>query len=347
MNVEKETIGKTKEGAEVEQYTLANDKGMRVTLITYGAILTSVEVPDRDGRIENVTLYVDTLDDYLAGHPLFGAVVGRYANRIAGAKFTLDGREVRVTPNAGGNHIHGGRLGFDKLVWLAQPVRGDGFVGAQLRHTSPDGHEGYPGELAVAVTYTLDNDNRLTMDYKAQTDKPTHLNLTNHAYWNLAGADAGNILDHLLVLNADAYLPSDEQLIPLGEVKPVRNTPMDFTQPHTIGERIDQVGKGYDHCYVLNKTEGQPLALAAKVVEPLSGRVMEVYTSQPGVQLYTANHLGPKYSRRGKPYENHNGFCLETQHYPNSPNEPAFPSTVLRPGETFHEVTIHKFSVQK
>lgn len=347
MNVEKEVIGKTEDGVDVEQYTLTNDHGMRVTLITYGAILTSVEVPDRDGRLENVTLYVDSLDDYLAGHPLFGAVVGRFANRIAGAKFMLDGREVHVTPNAGGNHIHGGRESFDKLVWRAEPVRGDGFVGARLRHTSPDGHEGYPGELAVVVTYTLDNDNQLKIDYTAQTDKPTHLNLTNHAYWNLAGADSGNILDHVLVLNADRYLPSDDRLIPLGELKPVRGTPMDFTEPHTLGERIDQVGKGYDHCYVLNKTEGQRVSLAAKVVEPVSGRVMEVFTSQPGVQLYTANHLGAKHSRQGKPYEKHNGFCLETQHYPNSPNEPEFPSTVLRPGETFHEVTIHKFSVEE
>jgi aldose 1-epimerase len=274
-------------------------------------------------------------------------VAGRYANRIAGAKFTLGGREYPLVANVGDNHLHGGKKGFDKYVWQAHEVHGDGFAGVQLTHISPDGDQGYPGTLTATVTYTLNHNNELKMEYVARTDKPTPLNLTNHAYWNLAGAGSGDVLGHLMMLNADYYLPTGEGLIPTGEIKSLKGTPMDFTQPKTIGSRIDQVPLGYDHCYVINKREEAEVALAARVVEPASGRVMEVYTSQPGVQFYTANNLSDKFKAGGKPYGKYHGFCLETQHFPDSPNRPYFPSTILRPGETFHQVTIHRFAVEK
>jgi aldose 1-epimerase len=336
------------DGRKVELYTLTNRHGMEVQVITYGATLVSVKVPDRAGNVAAVTLYLDTFDEYLRGHPLFGSVVGRYANRIAGAKYTLDGAEVRLTPNAGAHHIHGGRNGFQKLVWDASPAQRDDAVGVALTLTSSDGEEGYPGKLAVRVVYELNNDNALTMDYTATTDKPTVVNLTNHAYWNLAGAGSGDVLAHLLMLNADRYLPADEQKIPTGEIRSVQGTPMDFTQPHPIGSRIEQVeGANYDHCYALNKRPDEPMSLAARVVEPVSGRVMEVFTTKPGVQLYTAKGLSDRFRAAGKPYGPYHGFCLETQHFPDSPNRANFPSPVLRPGEVYHHVTVHKFSVQK
>jgi aldose 1-epimerase len=316
--------------------------------MTYGATPISVKTPDRGGKLANVTLYLDTFDDYLRGHPLFGSVVGRYANRIAGARFTVDGSEVRLTANAGAHHIHGGRNGFHKQVWSASPVRRDGTVGVALSLTSPDGEDGYPGTLQVKVVYELNNDNALKMEYTATTDKPTVVNLTNHAYWNLAGAGSGDVLGHVLTLNADRYLPADEQKIPTGEIRGVQGTAMDFTEPHTIGSRIDQVeGSNYDHCYALNKRPDESLSLAARVVEPVSGRVMEVCTTKPGVQLYTAKGLNDRLRGGGKPYGPYHGFCLETQHFPDSPNRANFPSPVLRPGEVYHHVTIHKFSVQK
>ena len=347
VTVEKSTFGRMPDGARVDLYTLANAAGMEVRVMTYGATLVSVKVPDRGGKLDNVTLYLDTLDDYLRGHPLFGSVVGRYANRIAGAKFTLDGVEYPITPNAGKNHIHGGRSGFHKLVWKARPLRDADGAGVELSHTSPDGHEGYPGKLDVTVTYKLSPDNQLTMEYVARTDKPTVVNLTNHAYWNLAGAGSGDVLGHVLMLNADRYLPADDKKIPTGEVAAVKGTVMDFTGPKTVGSRIKQVEQeNYDHCYVLNKKAGQRLSLCARVVEPKSGRVMEVFTTQPGVQLYTARWLGSRLSGGGKPYGPYHGLCLETQHYPNAPNQPEFPSTVLRPGQTYRQVTVHKFSLR-
>jgi aldose 1-epimerase len=273
--------------------------------------------------------------------------VGRYANRIEGAKFTIDGKTYELARNNGPNHIHGGRNGFHKLLWDAEPVRESDRVGVELSLTSRDGDEGYPGKLDIKVSYLLTNDNELKMVYEARTDKPTHVNLTNHAYWNLAGAGSGDVLGHELMLNADHYLPANERKIPTGELKGVKGGPMDFTKPMTVGSRIAQVRGGYDHCYVLNKKEAGELSLCARVVEPKSGRVMEVWTTEPGVQIYTANGLSDRLSGGGKPYGRYHGLCLECQHYPDSPNKPKFPSTLLRPGETYTQTTTHKFSVQK
>jgi len=347
MSVEKAPFGKTPEGIEVEQYTLTNENGLKVKIITYGAMITSVETPDRDGKFANVTLFRDSLEDYLSGHPYFGCAVGRYANRIAKGKFTLDGVEYTLATNNDENHLHGGDKGFDKHVWKAESFEGEDHVGVTFSLVSPDGDEGYPGELSATVTYILANDDTLKMKYTATSDKPTVVNLTNHAYWNLAGAGSGDVLDHELTLNADRFLPVDDGLIPLGSLDPVKDTPMDSTTPMTIGARIEQVEGGYDHCYVLNKKEGEDLSLAAKVVEPKSGRVMEIYTTQPAVQLYTGNFLDGTITAGGVAYEKHYALCLETQHYPDSPNQESFPSTVLRPGETYEQMTVHKFSVQQ
>jgi aldose 1-epimerase len=330
--------------------------------MTYGATLLTLSAPDRRGKIEPVTLHLDTLADYVKGHPLFGSVVGRYANRIANARFAIDDVEYKLTANADPHHIHGGRGpdAFHEAVWSAEPVRGAAAVGVRLTHVSPDGAAGFPGTVRASVTYTLaTGDNRLVMAYEATTDKPTHVNLTNHAYWNLAGAGSGDVLGHVLRVNAKRYLVADEKKIPTGEVREVRGTPMDFTEPKPVGSRIEQVeGQNYDHCYVLDKDgvgagkegldkEGPGrLSLAARVSEPTSGRVMEVYTTQPGVQVYTAKGLTDKFRGGGKPYGPYHGLCLETQHYPDAPNQPTFPSTLLRPGQTLREVTEHRFGVE-
>ena len=346
LKIDKQAYGKMPDGAVVDQYTLATGAGLTVKLITYGAMITAVETPDRHGTLSNITLHRDTLEDYLAGHPLFGCVVGRYANRIAGARFTIDGVEYRLAANSGSNHIHGGRTGFHKYVWKAEPVQNEDLVGVKLSHTSPDGDEGYPGELAVTVTYSVNGHQELKMDYTATTTKPTHVNLTNHAYWNLAGAGSGDVLGHEVVLNADKYLPPDQNLIPVGPPQGVQGTPLDFTSLRTIGQRIDQTSRGYDHCYVVKKQPGDRLQWAVRVHDPTSGREMEVFTTQPGVQLYTANGLKMKDKSGKLRYGNHAGLCLETQHYPDSPNRPDFPSTLLRPGETYRETTVYKFSVR-
>ena len=347
MNVTQQPFGQTADGKAVDLYTLDNGRGMRVRIMTYGAILTAVEAPDRAGKSANVTLYLDTLKDYLAGHPMFGAVVGRYANRIGGARFTLDGVEYPLAANSGKNCIHGGKRGFDKAVWKAEPVAGGGFVGLKLSHISPDGDEGFPGALAATVTYTLTSANELKMEYTARADKPTVVSLTNHAYWNLAGAGAGDVLGHRLMIAAGEYLPADDTLIPTGEYKSVEGTPLDFRKPETVGARIGRLTAtgGYDHGYVLSKEGPSQLRLAARVSEPASGRVMEVWTTYPGVQLYTANKLNLKAG--DKAYGPHSGLCLETQYFPDSPNKPQFPSPVLRPGEVYHHLTVHKFSVEK
>jgi aldose 1-epimerase len=348
LRVQQAAFGRMPDGTQVDLYTLDNQHGMEVRVMTYGATLVSVKVPDRDGRLDHVTLHLDTLEDYLRGHPLFGSVVGRFANRIAGAAFTLDGVQVKVTPNAGENHIHGGRNGFQKLVWDASPIESKGSVGVRLTLTRPDGDEGYPGRLDVVMTYELNNENELKLDYRATTDKPTVVNLTNHAYWNLAGAGSGDVLHHTLMIGADHYLPADGQKIPTGEIRSVKGTVMDFTEPHKIGSRIKDVeGENYDHCYVLNQPAGKRLALAARASDASSGRVMEVYTTKPGVQLYTAKGLNDRLQADGKRYGPYHGFCLETQHFPDSPNKQNFPSPVLRPGEEYHHVTIHKFSVEE
>ncbi len=345
MEIHTRVIGQTPEGDDVEEYTLVNANGIKVTVMTYGATITGVHLPDRDGEFENVTLYLDSLDDYFAGHPYFGSLVGRYANRIAKGRFELDGTEYTLATNDGPNHLHGGEQGFDKRFWQAEPVEEEDAVGVLLTYISPDGEEGYPGTLTVAVLYKLNNDNELVMDYTATTDKPTVVNLTNHAYWNLAGAGSGTILDHVLTLDADRYLPVDDTLIPLGAPAPVEDTPMDFRQPETIGARIDQVEGGYDHCYVLNQPSPGEMTLAARLVDPGSGRAMEIHTTQPAIQLYTGNFLDGTLSGDGKAYEQYAALCLETQHYPDSPNQPDYPSTVLRPGETYRQTTVHKFLV--
>ncbi len=331
--VEKTPVGRSRDGTPVDGYTLTNASGLQVEVLTYGAMITAVRVPDRDGRFDSVTLSPGTPQECVRRRSVMGTIVGRYANRIAGAKFTLDGVEHYLTPNAGGkHHIHGGREGFNTVVWKARPIEDAEGVGVVLTHTSPDGHEGYPGTLEVELVYKLTHDNQLRMEYTARTDKPTHVNLTNHAYWNLAGADSGEVLDHRLMLNASHYLPYGEAKMPTGEIRSVKGTCMDFTKRKPIGSHIDQVrGGDYDHCYVLDKEPGKRLSLCAVVFEPNSGRRMEVYTTQPGVQLYTGN-------RRG--------FCLETQHFPDSPNQSKFPSTVLRPDETYHEVTVHRFGIE-
>ena len=347
MSIDKTTFGKTRDGAAVDLYTFSNANGVKVKVMTFGATLISVETPDRHGRIAPITLHLNTLEEYTAGNPCLGTVCGRYANRIAKGRFTLDGAEHKLATNNGPNHLHGGRIGFDKVVWKGEPVREGDSVGVKLTYVSRDGEEGYPGRLTATVTYRLTKDNQLMMEYTAVTDKPTVVNLCNHAYWNLAGPGAKDCLEHLLTLNADRYLPVDSTLIPLGELRPVRGTPMDFTKPAAIGSRIAQVGSGYDHCYVLNKKKEEKLSLAARVADQSSGRVMEVYTTQPGVQLYTANGMKMTRKSDGVTWGNHQGFCLETQHFPDSPNQAEFPSTTLRPGDTYRELTIHKFSVEK
>lgn len=347
MSCDKQPYGKLEDGTQVDQYTLTNDNGLRVKVITYGAIITSVQTPDRDGKMANVTLFCDSLADYVAGHPYFGSTVGRYANRIAKGRFTLDGTEHKLATNNDANHLHGGVKGFDKHVWKAAPLSGEGAVGVSFSLLSPDGDEGYPGNLNASVTYTLDNEDQLMMVYSAQTDRATVVNLTNHAYWNLAGAGSGDVLGHEMMLNAEEYLPVDDGLIPLGDPAAVKDTPMDFTRPKTIGSRIEQVEGGYDHCYVLNRKQGDDLTMVARVVEPESGRVMEIYTDQPAVQFYTGNFLDGTDTGGGVKYQKHFAFCLETGKYPDSPNRPEYPSTVLRPGETYEHVTIHKFTVQR
>jgi aldose 1-epimerase len=347
MSIDKKPYGKMPDGAEVDLYTLTNAHGLKVKIMTYGATITAVEIPDRDGKPSNVVLHLDALADYVKGHPFFGSTVGRYANRIAKGKFTLDDRQYTLATNNNENHLHGGVQGFDKKVWKAKPVGTVDAVGVAFTCTSADGDEGYPGAMMASVTYSLTDRNELKMEYSATVDKPTIVNLTNHSYWNLAGAGSGDVLDEEVMLNADGYLPVDDGLIPLGKIMPVKNTPMDFvSKPMTIGSRIAEVKGGYDHCYVLNKKEAGKLSLAAKITDPKSGRMMEILTDQPGIQFYTGNFLDGTIKAGGKSYPKNGGFCLETQRYPDSPNQPQFPSAVLRPGETYTHVTVHKFSVQ-
>lgn len=336
-------FGKTPDGEVVHLFTCTNGRGSVLKMIDYGATVVAVEVPDRNGRRANVNLGFPTLDGYLGPHPYFGSTVGRYANRIAGARFTLDGVTYTLAANDGKNHLHGGIQSFSRVIWEAEPLETAEGVGVRFHRLSPDGEEGYPGSLDVTVVYLLTHDDELRIDYRATTDKPTVVNLTNHCYWNLAGAGAGDILEHELMLAADHYLPVTPDLIPTGELAPVEGTPFDFRRPTAIGARIDQVPGGYDHCFVLRNQTGE-LALAARVKDPKSGRVMEILTTQPGIQLYTGNFLDGSPANGG--YGKHAAFCLETQHYPDSPNRPEFPSTVLRPGEEYHQVTVHRFLVE-
>ena len=333
------------DGATIWVYRIEGEDGFAVEVMCYGATLLSVETPDRHGKLENVVLRLETPADYVRGNPAMGPVIGRFANRIGGAKFTLDGVEHNVTANAGKNHIHGGKRGFSKRLWIAKVL--DGQDGVRFTLHSADGDEGYPGAVDVAATYSVRGADTLTIEYEAHTDAPTHVNLTNHAYWNLGGAGAGDVLDHVLEIFADQYLDTDSAKVPTGKILDVAGTPLDFTRPTAIGARIEAVnGANYDHCYVLRggvKTAPAPIA---RVYDPGSGRVMEVSGTHPGVQLYTAKGLNGRYGLPGIPYGPYHGLCLETQHFPNTPNVAAFPSTVLRPGETYRHSTVHKFSVR-
>jgi aldose 1-epimerase len=347
-SVQSKPFGQTDDGREVTLYELLNDNGLRTTVMDYGAILVNLEVPDRNGKLADINLGFDELEPYIKRNPLFGAVVGRYANRIENACFSIDGVEYNITKNAGKNHIHGGnQKRFDKVMWKGEGFRTDEGAGVKLTYLSKDGDEGFPGNLNCTVTYTLTNKNELKIQYHTTTDKSTVVNLTNHSYFNLAGAGNGNVLNHRIMFNADFYTPGDEALIPTGEILSVKDTPLDFSEPKTIGERIEQLAatRGYDHNYVL-KNAGGSLVLAARVYEPTSGRIMEVYTDQPGMQFYTANGMRNVQGKSSKVYQNHYGFCLETQHFPDSPNKPHFPSTVLRPGEKYDTTTIFKFSTK-
>ena len=346
---QKTVFGKTKDGAAVDLFTLTNANGMKAKIMTYGAILTELHVPDRQGRSDDVVLGFDDLESYLKGHPHFGATTGRVANRIAKGKFTLDGKEYTLAVNNGPNSLHGGLKGFDKVVWKAESKEASEGVAVQLTYVSPDGEEGYPGNLTTVVNYTLTNQNELRIDYKATTDKATPVNLTNHSYFNLAGPQSGDILGHELTLAADEYTPADDTLIPTGEIRSVKGTPLDFTKAATIGSRIAQVADktgGYDHNFVL-RGKGKSLALAARAYEPKTGRVMEMYTTEPAVQLYTGNFLDGKLKGKGGVvYQKHQAFCLEAQHFPDSVNHPEFPSVVLRPGQTYTQTTAYKFSAR-
>jgi aldose 1-epimerase len=346
-NVVRSEFGKTQDGKAVDLYTLTNRHGLVAKVTNYGGILTELHVPDKSGQNGNVVLGFATLDKYVAGHPFFGATTGRVANRIAKGKFTLDGKEYTLFVNNGPNSLHGGKVGFDKKVWDAEPVDTKDGPAVRLRYVSPDGEEGYPGTLTTTVTYTLTNDDELKIDYKATTNKPTIVNLTNHSYFNLAGDGNGTVLDHELMINADKYTVFDSTQIPTGEIKSVEGTPLDFRKATPIGQRIEQVeGGGYDHNFVLNGKTGQ-MKLCARVRDPKSGRVMEIRTTEPGVQLYTANGLnGSVTGTSGKPYPKWGAFCLETQHYPDSVNHKEFPSVVLRPGDTYHTTTVHKFTAK-
>lgn len=344
MNNQTNTVGVTPDGESVLEFVLTNDSGVTVRVINLGATITSVEIPDRDGQTANVALGFGDVDGYFKNPPYFGATCGRFANRIANGRFSLDGHDYQLACNDGPNHLHGGTRGFDKALWNAEPIESDESVGVRMSYLSPDGEEGYPGNLDVTVEFHLTAANELRLEYSASTDKATPLNLTNHTYWNLAGVNGestATVLDHELKLHASQYIPVNESLIPTG-LAPVSNTPMDFTAIERIGSRISDVGMGYDHCFVIDG-KGQTLNSAALVLDPASGRTMEVLTTEPGVQLYTANFLDGSDDCGG--FSKHTGFCLECQHFPDSPNQSDFPNSILRPGDSYRQTTIHRFSV--
>src|SRR4051794_686409 len=344
-------FGRMPDGKAVEVYTLTNVRGMEVRAITYGAIIQAIRVPDRDGRLDDITLGYDSLQGYLTASPYFGAVVGRYANRIARGRFTLEGRTYRLAINNGPNHLHGGLKGFDKVVWEARSFQRGDTVGVTFQHTSPAGDEGYPGALRVSVSYSLTPLNELVVEYRAIADRATPVNLSQHTYFNLAGEGSGDILGHTVEINADRYTPVDSTLIPTGELVSVGGTPFDFRSPTAIGTRIDQpdpqlkYGKGYDHNFVLNR-EGAALVHAARVLDPRSGRTLDISTTEPGLQFYSGNFLdGTITGKAGHQYRNRSALVLETQHFPDSPNHPNFPSTILRPGKEYTSKTVFTFGV--
>ena len=352
LKIEKTDFGKLPDGQAAELYTLKNANGMEAKITNYGVIITHLTTPDSSGVFDDVVLGYDSLAGYLKSSPYFGAIVGRYGNRIAKGKFTLDGKTYTLAVNNMVNHLHGGTVGFDKVLWKAEPIEGEE-PALKLSYVSKDGEEGYPGNLNVTVTYTLQKNNSLKIDYTATTDKATVVNLTNHTYFNLTGAKR-DILDHQLTLNADRFLPVNETLIPTGELKPVAGNVFDFTKATAIGARINDLkdqqikyGGGYDHCWVLNKKDKE-LSLAATVYEPTTGRIMEVQTTEPAIQFYTGNFLdGSITGKKGTNYPKRFALCLETEHYPDSPNQSAFPTVVLKPGETYQTTTIYTFSAKK
>ena len=346
-------FGKTRDGQVVDLYMLTNGAGMEVAITNYGGIVVSVKTPDRSGKLADVVLGFDNFEGYLQNVPYLGALIGRYGNRIANGRFTLDGHQYHLPQNNGPNALHGGLKGFDKQVWNAKEIRDKDAPALELTYLSKDGEEGYPGNLSATVTYSLTPKNELKIDYAATTDKDTVVNLTNHSYFNLAGEGQGNVLSHVVMINADRFTPVDSTLIPTGELKSVEGTPFDFRKPVPIGARINnknqqlQFGKGYDHNLVLNGN-GSGLKLAARVNDPSSGRVMEVLTTEPGLQFYTGNFLdGSVRGKGGNAYGPRSAFCMETQHFPDSPNHPAFPSTVLKPGQRYQSTTVYRFAVDR
>ena len=349
--ISKKLFGTAADQTTIDLYTLRNSKGMEAQIMTFGGIVTSLKVPDKNGALGDVVLGYDHLAGYIMKNPCFGALVGRYGNRIARGRFSLNGNVYSLAINNGPNHLHGGLKGFDKVVWTAEPVTDKSGPALRLTYLAKDGEEGYPGNLTVTAVYRVTEDNALSVDFTATTDQMTVCNLTHHSYFNLAGK--GDILNHLAHLNADRFTPVDDTLIPTGELRAVAGTPFDFRQPTAIGQRINdprdeqiKFGHGYDHNFVLNKKSNE-LSLAARVSEATSGRIMEVWTTEPGVQFYTANFLdGTIIGKGGWAYQARNGFCFEPQHFPDSPNHPEFPSTVLKPGETYRHSTAYKFSVR-
>ncbi|QTP54237.1 galactose mutarotase [Billgrantia sulfidoxydans] len=360
-SLDKSSFGQLPDGRQVDVYRMTNANGIEMRVINYGGIILSLKTPDVDGDFDDIVLGFDSLEEYLSdtyrqANPYFGALIGRYGNRIAGGQFSLDGETHSLATNDGANHLHGGQQGFDRVLWQAEPFESNEGAGLTLRYTSEDGEEGYPGRLETEVTYTLTDADELIIDYRATTDKATPVNLTQHSYFNLEGEGGDSILDHRLMINADAFTPVDDTLIPTGEIRSVEGTPFDFTQPTPIGERIGQdneqlaFGKGYDHNFVLAEqgaSSSEPV-LAARVWEPDSGRLLEILTTEPGIQFYSGNFLaGDLTGKKGQAYEHRSGFALETQHFPDSPNQEAFPSTVLEPGETYRSRTIYRFSAQE
>lgn len=348
--IKKAAFGTTADGAAVALYTLTNARGMEARITNYGGFIVALKTPDRAGKLADVVLGFDDATGYLNRNPFFGCIVGRYGNRIAGARFSLNGTEYKLARNSGENHIHGGVKGFDKQVWQAREVARKDGVALELSYLSKDGEEGYPGNLAVTVTYVLSDDNALRIEYAATTDKETVVNLTNHSYFNLAGD--GNVLDHEVMINADRFTAVDSSaLIPTGELRSVAGTALDFRTPTKVGARIDsqeeqmKFGRGYDHNFVVNGQAGK-LRLAARASEPTSGRVMEVWTTEPGVQFYTANGMNNVKGKGGRVYGRYAGLCFETQHFPDSPNKPQFPSTSLKPGQKCQTTTVFKFSAR-
>jgi len=350
-HVKKQAFGKMPDGTPVDLYTLSNAKGMQAEITTYGGAVVALTAPDRQGKYADIVLGMDSLEGYEQQTAYLGALIGRYGNRIGNAQFVLDGKTYHLPKNDGANTLHGGTVGFNKHVWTAKEANGSAGPGLELTYVSKDGEEGFPGTLTAKVVYTLTNENELRIEYTATTDKDTVVNLTNHSYFNLAGPGEGTVLDHQVMIDADRFTPVDAGLIPTGELKPVKGTPFDFTKPTAIGARIGQddqqlkLGKGYDHNFVLNAKPG--LRKAAEVYEPKTGRVVEVWTTEPGLQFYTGNFLdGSVHGKGGKVYPFRGAFCMETQHFPDSPNKPKFATTELKPGQTYHTVTAYRFSAR-